>query len=73
MSQYKQSSTIRCPHYRSEQRSKAIRIRCEGLTPGSWIHHVFADFEALVDWRGRYCKKCWADCPIARAIDGQQK
>ena len=63
--QYYRSKNARCPYYRSEDSCKSYRIRCEGIEGGSWIHMVFSDLSQMVDWREKFCKKCWKACPIA--------
>ena len=66
---YTISQNARCPHYRSEQRDDPYKIRCDGPAIGSWIHMVFADRNALNDWRDTKCKGCWKDCPIAKMLE----
>lgn len=70
--EYYTSKNARCPYYRSEGESKAFRIRCEGDSPGRWIHYVFADKQNMIDHRESCCKKGWRDCPIAKMLEGKK-
>lgn len=59
----------RCPYYRSEQRNDDYRIRRDGVTPGSWLHIVFADKKYLITYRDDHCKRCWQECQVAQMLE----
>lgn len=67
---YNVSPKAVCPHYRSEQRTKeGAKIRCDGVTGGTWLHLEFESMESMISWRNAHCKRCFDTCPIARMLD----
>ena len=66
---YSVSAKAVCPYYRSEQRTDTgAKIRCDGVTPGSWLHLEFGTLEDMTAWRNARCKDCFSACPIARML-----
>lgn len=64
---YRKSQNARCPYYRSEQREKVFRIRCDGIQRGTNVHILFPTLEWMIEHRDRHCKMNYKACPYYKA------
>lgn len=60
---------IRCPYYRREVRAQNPRLICEGVLPGTALHQVFRDVQALKRHRAAFCMGGYDRCPVAQALN----
>ena len=64
-----ESVYIRCPYYHREERTRQIKIVCEGVVEGTSCHQMFASGEALRQHRKSFCMGCYDRCPLAQALN----
>ena len=54
---------VQCPYYKHDTSQV---IFCEGLEDGMVIHLAFDTHPRLINYKGRYCRRCnWPNCPLA--------
>lgn len=55
-----------CPFYRHEDTQV---IYCDGIVPNSVIHLAFANKTDAKEYKVKYCRKCYNQCPISNLLE----
>ena len=59
----------KCPYYRKDN---GIRLVCEGIIQDMVsVNMIFHDRKSLLAHRGRYCVRCYENCPIKQMVDAK--
>ena len=61
------SSKALCPHYKSESRGQVV---CEGVCEDSVTHIAFATSTGSYQFKRKYCRDNYRECPVARMLEG---
>ena len=56
-----------CPYYRHEDSQV---IYCDGIVPDSVIHLAFANKSDAKEYKVKYCRECYNQCPISQLLEG---
>ena len=60
------SSRSKCPFYKSEHRGIVV---CEGICEDSVTHIAFATSSACYQFKVKYCRDEYQECPVARMLE----
>lgn len=68
MSRKTEATYAKCPYYHSEKYA-IIVCREDDLKDSPWVNINFTSKEIKALYESRYCKGCWEQCPLAKALN----